>query len=77
MRTFSYHQYPKYFPTLLPKSVTQVGAKDCKTTVIVRMHNYTFLSSVRKLDCYESFVVVVSLLNERVHGFNNVCDGSV
>ena len=65
------------FPHCYKKNVTQVGATECNTIGIVCKHNYNFLCSSRNLDCYASFVVVVSLLNKRIHGFHNVCDGIV
>ena len=62
---------------IVVKNVILVGATECKTGGIVCKHNYNFLRSARNLDFYASFVVVVSLLNERIHGFHNVCDGGV
>ena len=77
MRSFPYHQYPKFVSHIVTKNMTQVGASECKTRAIVCKHNHNFLCSARNLDCYASFVMVVSLLNKRIHGFHNVCDGSV
>ena len=77
MRTFSFLQYPKMVSHIVTKNVTQVSATECKTKAIVRKHNYNFLRSARNLNCYASFVVVVSLLEESIHGSHNVCDGSV
>ena len=77
MRTFSYIQYPKFVSYIVNEILTQVGATECKNRVIVCKHNYNFLRSARKLERYANFVVVVSLLNERFHGFHNDCDGSV
>ena len=73
---FSYHQYPKFVSHIVTKNVTQVGATECKTRGVVCKHNYNLLRA-RNLYCYASFVVVVSLLNELIHGFHNVCDGIV
>ena len=72
-----FHQYPKLVSHIVTKSVTQVGATECKTRGIVCKHNYIFLCSARNVDCYANFVVVVSLLNKRIHSFHNVCDGIV
>ena len=77
MRSFPYHQYPKFVSQILTKNVTQVGASECKTRAIVCKHNYNFLCSAGNLDCYASFVMVVSLLSKRIHDLHNVCDGSV
>ena len=77
MWSFPYHQYTKFVSRIVTKSMTQVGATECKTRAIVCKHNYNFLCSARNLDCYASFVVVVSLLNKRIHRLHNVCDGSV
>ena len=40
-------------------------------------HDYNFLRAATNLDCYASFVVVVPLLDESVHGFHNVRDENV
>ena len=77
MGTFSYHQYLKFVSHIVAENVTQVGATECKTRGIVCKHNYNFLRSTRNLDYYASFVVVLSLLNESIHGFYNVSDGRV
>ena len=77
MRSFSYHQYPEFVSHIVTKTVTQVGTTECKSRGTVCKHNYNFLRSARNLDCYASFVVVVSLLIERIHDFHNICDGSV
>ena len=62
---------------IVVKIVILVGATECNTRGIVCKHNYNFLRSARNLDCYASFVVDVSLLNEPIHGVHNVCDGGV
>ena len=77
MRPFSYQQYPKFVSHIVTKNMTQVGATESNNRAIVWKQNYNFLRSVRTLDCYASFVVVVSLLNERIQGFYNIWDGSV
>ena len=77
IRTFSYHQYPKFVSHIVTKDVTKIGATVLKTRGIVCKHTYNFLRSARNLDCYACFVVVVSLLNERFRGIHNICDGSV
>ena len=59
MRTFSYDQYPKFVSHIVTKNVTQVGATECKTRVIVCKHNYNLLRPARSPDCFASFVVVV------------------
>ena len=69
--------YPKLVSHIVTKNVTQVGATKCKTRGTVCKHNCNFIRSARNLYCYASFVVVGSLLNERIQGFHNVCDGSV
>ena len=77
MRPFSYNQYPKLVSHIVTKNVTQISAAECKTRGIVCKDKFNFLRSARNLDCYACFVVVVSLLNKRIHGFDNVCDGSL
>ena len=77
MRTFSFHQHPKFVSHIDAINVAQVSATECKTRGIVCKHIYNFFRSARNLDCYANFVVVASLLNESIHGFKNVCDGSV
>ena len=77
MRTFFYHQNPKFVSHIVFKNVTQVSATECKTRGIVCKHPYNFLCSARNLDCYASFVVLVPFLGERVQGFHYICDGSV
>ena len=74
---FSYHRYPKFVSHIVTKNVTQVGVEEGKTRGIVCKHNCNFLRSTGNVDCYANFVVVVSLLNQRIHGFHNICDGSV
>ena len=77
MRTFSFHQYPQLVSHNVTKNVTQVSATECKNSGTVCKKKYNFRRSARSLDFCASFVVVVSLLDERIHGFHNACDGSV
>ena len=77
MRALFFHQYPKMVSHIVTKNVTEGSATKCKARAIVCKHTFNFLRSARNLNCYASFVVVVSLLDEHIHGFHNVCDGSV
>ena len=54
------------------EKVSPVRTKQCTTRSLIWKVNLKFLHSSRHFNCDTVFAVIVSFLNEYVHGFNNV-----
>ena len=58
-------------------NVSQIRTKECKTRYFICKINFNFLRSSRHSNCDTNFAVIVSFLNESVHGFNSIFNGRV
>ena len=77
VRSFSSQHYSKFITNNNSESVSQICTKECKTRFFICKVNLNFLRSSRHFNCDTVFAVVVSVLNESVHGFNNILNGRV
>ena len=68
---FSQH-YSKFIGNNTSDNVSQICTKKCKTRSFICKINLNFLRSSRHFNCDAIFAVIVSFLNESVHGFNNI-----
>ena len=72
VRSFSSPHYSKFNTNLFSVIVSQIHTKECQTTSFICNVNFNFLRSGTHFDCDTIFAVIVSFLNESVHGFNNI-----
>ena len=77
VRSFSSHYYSDFITNITSENVSQICTKVCKTRFFICKVNLNFLRSSRHLNSDTIFAVVVSFLNEGVHGFNNIRNGRV
>ena len=77
VRFFSSQHYCKVITNIIFENVSQIRTKICKIRSFICKVNLNFLRSLRHFDCDTTFVVIVSFLNERLHGFNIICNGRV
>ena len=77
VRSFSSQHYSKFITNITSQIVSQIRTKECKTRSSICKVNLNFLRSSRNLNCDTVFAVIVSFLNESVHGFNNIRNGMV
>ena len=77
VRSFSSQHYSKFITNITSKNVSQICTKECKTRSFICKVNLKFLRSSRHFNSNTVFAVVVSFLNESVHGFNNIRNGRV
>ena len=77
VRSFSSQHRSKFVANIAPKNVSQVHTNICKARSFNCKVNLTFLCPSRHSNCDTSRAVIVSLLNEIVHGFNNICNRSL
>ena len=77
VRSFSSQHYPKSVTNITSEIVSQIRTKECKTRSFICKVNLNFLPSSRHFNYDTIFAVVVSFLNESVHGFNNIRNGRV
>ena len=75
--SFSSQNYRKFIPNINSEKVSQIRTKECKTISFICKVNLNFLRSSRQFNCDTIFAVIVSFLNENVHGFNNIRNGGV
>ena len=75
--SFSSQHYSKYIINITPEIVSQMRTKECKTGSFICKVNLSFLRSWRHFNCDTVFAVIVSFLNESVHGFSKIRNGSV
>ena len=59
------------------EKASYVRTEKWRTRSFICKVNFNILSSSRHVNCDTVFTVLVSLLNESVHGFNNICKGSI
>ena len=77
VRCFSSQHYSKFITHITSELVSQIRTKECKTRSFLCKLNLNFLRSSRHFNCDTVFAVIVSFLNESVHGFNNIRSGRV
>ena len=77
VRSFSTQRYSKFKTKNTSENVSQIHAKECKTRSIICNVKINFLRSSSHFNCDTTFAVIVSLLNESVHGFKNIRNGRV
>ena len=77
VRSFSSQHYSKFITIITSEYVSQIRTKKCKTGYFIRKVNLKFSRSSRHFNFDTVFAVIVSFLNENVHGFNNIRNGRV
>ena len=77
VRSFLSQHYSKLITNIISENVSQIRTKECKTGSFLCKVNLNFLRSSRHFNCDAIFAVIVSFLNESVHGFNSVRKGRV
>ena len=77
VRSFSSQHYSKFITNISSENVSQIRTKECKTGSFIFKVNLNFLRSSRHFNLDTVFAVIVSFLNENVHGFNNIRNGKV
>ena len=74
VRSFSSLHYSEFINNITSEKVSQIRTKECKTGSFICKVNLNFLRSSRHFNFDTVFSVIVSFLNENVHGFNNICN---
>ena len=77
LRSFSSQHYSKFVTNITSENVSQIRSKECKTRSFICNVNLNFLRSSIHFNFDTVFAVIVSFLNENVHGFNNIRNGRV
>ena len=77
VRSFSFPHYSKFITNITSENASQIRTKVRKTGSFLCKLNLNVLRSSRHFNFYTVFAVIVSLLNENVHGFNNIRNGMV
>ena len=77
VRSLSSQHYSKFIANITSENVSQIRTKECKTGSVICKVNLNFLRSSRYFNFDTVFGVIVSLLNENVHGFNKIRNGRV
>ena len=77
VRCFSSQHHSKVFGDVAIQNVSQVCTKKCKARSFTYKLSLNFLRSSRHFNCDNVFAVVVPFLQESVHGFNKIGNGSV
>ena len=77
VRSFSSQHYSKFITNITSENVFQIRTKKCKTRSFICKVNLNFLRSSRHFHCDTVFAVMVSFLNEKLHGFNIIRNGRV
>ena len=75
LRSFSSPPYSKFTTNITSKNVSQIRTNECKTRFFIFKVNLIFLRSSRHFNCDTGFTVILSFVNESVHGFNNIRNG--
>ena len=77
VRSFFSQHYSKIITNITSEIVSQIRTKECKTGSFICKVNFNFLRSSRHFNCDTISAVIVSFLNENIHGFNNIRNGRV
>ena len=75
--SFSSRHYSNFFTNNTSEYVSQIRTKECKTGCFICKVNLNLLRFSRHFNFDSVFAVIVSFLNENVHGFNNIRNGRV
>ena len=76
VRSFSSQHYSQFITNISSKNVSQIRTKGCKTGSFICKVNLNFLlRSSRHFNFDTVLAVIVSFLNEIVHGFNIIRNG--
>ena len=76
MKSFFFSTLPEVVCQHYYQKKSQVQPKKCKTGIFISKGKVQFFFGFsRNFSCYKTFVVTLLLLNERVHGFNYICNG--
>ena len=70
--SFSSLRYSNFFANITFRNVTHVCTKKGKTRSFIYQVNLNFLRSLGHFNYYTTFAMIVSLLNEWVHGFKDI-----
>ena len=73
--SFTSQHCSKFIANNTSDKMSQICTKKCKTRSIICTVNLNTLSSSRHFNCNKYFAVIVSFLNESVHGFNKIRNG--
>ena len=76
VRSFPSQHYSKLITNITSENVPQIRTKECKTRSFICKEISTFCV-LRDFNLDTVFVLIVSFLNENVHGFNNIRNGRV
>ena len=77
VRSFSSQYFSKCITDITSKNVSLIRTKECKARSFICKVDLNFLRSWRHFNSDTNFAVIVSFLNENVHGFNNIRNGGV
>ena len=75
--SFSSQHYSKFITNITSEIVSRIRTKESKTRSFICQVNLNFLRSSRHVNYDTIFAVIVSFLNESVHGFKNIRNGVV
>ena len=75
--SFFSQRYPKFITNITFGNVSQIRTEECKTRFFICKLNLNFLRSSRRFNCDTAFTVFVPVLNESVHGLNNIRSATV
>ena len=77
VRSSSSQHYAQFITDITSENLSQIRSKECKTRSFLCKVILNFLHFSRHFNCDTNFAVIVSFLNESVHGYNNIRNGSV
>ena len=77
LRSSSAQHYSNIFSNITCKNVSQIRTKEGKTRSSICKVTLNFLRSARLFNCDTVFAVIVSFMNESVHGFSKIRNGRV
>ena len=77
VRSFSTQHFSKFIINITSQNVSQIRTKECMTRSFICKVNLHFLRSSGHFNCDTSLALIMSFLNESVHGFNNIRNGRV
>ena len=77
VRSLSSQHYSKFVTNITFENVSQIRTKECKTRSFTCKAQFNLFRSARHFNCDAIFAVILSFLNESVHGFNSIRNGRV
>ena len=72
VRSFSSQHYSKFITNITSENESRIRTTECTTRSFSCQKSLLFLRSSGHFNCDTVFAVIVSFLNESVHGFNNI-----